>query len=229
MRGLVGPADAAPPVLLIVPSVSLIKPRHNPHIQVARLLETRRMAENLTMAASNRPVPRDETDRERMERMFAAYHATVWRILRRRGLDPDAAADATQEAFLIASQRLGTIQPESERAFLISTAVQTAHTLGRKTMRWQLENEMDLRQSLAKDPGDERADIQLCDLVLSKIDADLAEAFVLYEIEGLSTPEIAASLEIPIGTVASRLRRAREQFRKAVAWIERTLQREGRT
>jgi RNA polymerase sigma-70 factor (ECF subfamily) len=56
----------------------------------------------------------------------------------------------------------------------------------------------------------------------------LAEVFVLYEIEGLSSPEIAALLEIPLGSVASRLRRAREQFRIVVARIERTMQREGR-
>ena len=186
------------------------------------------MVEHLTMAVSNPPALHNATDRARMERMFAAHHATVWRILRRRGLDPDAAADATQETFLIASQRLGDIQPGSERAFLISTALQTAYTLGRKTRRWQLENEMDLRRSLSRDPGEERADIQLCDLVLSKVDATLAEAFVLYEIEGLSTPEIAALLEIPPGTVASRLRRAREQFRDVVARVERPLLREGK-
>lgn len=54
---------------------------------------------------------------------------------------------------------------------------------------------------------------------------ELAEAFVLYEIEGLSSPEIAALLEIPLGSVASRLRRAREQFRDAVTRIGRQLQR----
>ncbi|HSU41199.1 MAG TPA: sigma factor-like helix-turn-helix DNA-binding protein [Polyangiaceae bacterium] len=39
----------------------------------------------------------------------------------------------------------------------------------------------------------------------------------------MSSPEIAALLEVPLGSVASRLRRGREQFRDAVARIERNL------
>jgi len=185
------------------------------------------MVDNLIMAISGDPATRPVMDRARLEQMFAAHHATVWRTLRRRGLSPDAAADATQETFLIAAGRLGDIHPASERAFLVRTALGVAHTLGRKTVRWQLDDNMDQRASGLRDAGDARADIQLCDLMLSKVNPELAEVFVLYEIEGLSSREIAALLEIPLGSVASRLRRAREQFRDAVARIERTMQREG--
>ena len=172
------------------------------------------------MAVRHRPSQRSDADRARLERMFAAHHATVWRTLRRGGLTPDAAADATQETFLIAAQRLADIHPDSERAFLVGTALRVAHTLHRKTVRWQLEDDMD--QHVAGIAG-ERTEIQLCDWALSKLKPDLAEAFVLYEIEGLSSPEIAALLEIPLGSVASRLRRAREQFRAAIARTERNL------
>lgn len=163
----------------------------------------------------------------RLERMFLAHHGMVWRTLRRRGLTPDAAADAAQQAFLIAAERLEDVQADSERAFLVGTALRVARTMGRKTMRWQLEEDMDRRVLEAGDHGDARAAVELCDLALSKVDADVAEVFVLFEIEGLSSPEIAASLEIPLGTVASRLRRAREQFRRVVARLETTIQREG--
>jgi len=44
----------------------------------------------------------------------------------------------------------------------------------------------------------------------------------------LTSPEIAESLQIPLGSVASRLRRAREQFRSAAERIRLTLEREGR-
>ena len=53
---------------------------------------------------------------------------------------------------------------------------------------------------------------ELLDLVLDMLDADERTVFVLYELEGLSSPEISELLEIPVGTVASRLRRAREAF-----------------
>lgn len=166
-----------------------------------------------------------EADRLRLQKMFTEYHVVVWRSLRRRGLSADEAADATQEAFLIAANRLADIQVDSERAFLIGTARRVAHTLGRKTVRWQLDEDMDRRVSLGRDASDQRADLELCDLALSKMTPDFADVFVLYELEGLSSPEIAALLEIPLGSVASRLRRGREQFRDAVARIERSLQR----
>lgn len=179
-------------------------------------------------ASGERPALASEADRLRLERMFAEHHVTVWRALRRRGLGPDEAADVTQETFLIAAGRLADIQPDSERAFLMGTARRVAHTLGRKTVRWQLDEDMDRRVASARDAGDERADLQLCDLALSRMNPELAEVFVLYEVEGLSSPEIAALLEIPLGSVASRLRRGREQFRGAVARIERSLRRVGR-
>ena len=148
-------------------------------------------------------------DRARLEQMFVAHHAMVWRTLRRRGLDADAAADATQQTFLV------------------GTALRVAFSVGRKTVRWQLEDDMDLRAAAGRDVLDKQAAIELCDLALSKVDADLAEIFVLFELDGLSSPEIAALLEIPLGTVASRLRRAREQFRAVVARLEIAMRREG--
>jgi RNA polymerase sigma-70 factor (ECF subfamily) len=175
-------------------------------------------------SAGEAPALTSEAVRLRLGQMFAAHHVSVWRSLCRRGLGAEEAADATQETFLIAASRLGDIAPESERAFLIKTARRVAHTLGRKMLRWQLEIDMDLRIADARDAGEEYADLQLLDIALSKMNSELAEAYVLHEIEGLSSPEVATLLEIPLGSVASRLRRAREQFRDAVLRIERSLQ-----
>jgi RNA polymerase sigma-70 factor (ECF subfamily) len=179
------------------------------------------------MAAPATRIPAADIDRGRLERIFNAHHASVWRALRRRGLSAEAAEDATQETFLLAADRLDDIRPESERAFLIATALRVAHTLGRKTVRWELAEDMDQRLSESRNALDKRADLQLCDRVLSKVDADLVEVFVLYELEGLTSPEIADLLQIPLGSVASRLRRAREQFRAAAARVERELHKEG--
>jgi RNA polymerase sigma-70 factor, ECF subfamily len=179
------------------------------------------------MAAPAERIPPAEVDRARLERIFNDHHAAVWRALRRRGLSPEAAEDATQETFLLAAEKLGDIDPERERAFLIGTALRVAHTLGRKTVRWELDDEMDQRFSGVRDASEAGADMQLCDRVLSKVSPELVEVFVLYELEGLTSPEIAELLEIPLGSVASRLRRAREQFRSAAARVERDLQKEG--
>ena len=58
---------------------------------------------------------------------------------------------------------------------------------------------------------------ELLDVVLEQMPIDLRTVFVLFELEGLSAPEIAAALSIPLGTVASRLRRARQTFAQAAA------------
>jgi RNA polymerase sigma-70 factor (ECF subfamily) len=172
------------------------------------------------------PVARHAADHARLERMFTSYHTMVWRILRRRGLSRDAAADATQEAFTMAVERLAEIEPSDERSFLIRNALQVARTMNRRGLKWQLEDDMDQRGLEARATDQRRADIQLCDLALSKVAPDLAEVFVLFEIEEMSSPEIASLLEIPLGTVASRLRRAREDFRNVFARIERSMHRE---
>ena len=179
-------------------------------------------AEAPAVAAPPRPA-----DRERLERMFVAHHALVWRTLRRRGMAPDAAADATQQTFLVAAERLADINPDSERAFLVGTALRMQMAMGRKAGRMTLEQDMDVHAAQTPSAIDEQAAVQLCDLALSKVDDDTREVFVLFELEGLSSPEIAALLEIPLGTVASRLRRARAQFRTVVARLERVMRREG--
>ena len=105
--------------------------------------------------------PRMPADRGRLERMFQAHHALVWRTLRRRGLDADAAADATQQTFLVAAERLSDINTDSERAFLVGTALRVAFSWGRKTVRWQLDEDMDRHAAVARDVLDEQTAIQL--------------------------------------------------------------------
>ncbi len=55
--------------------------------------------------------------------------------------------------------------------------------------------------------------VALLDAVLAEMPDDLREAFVLFEIEELTAPEVASALRVPLGTVASRVRRAREELR----------------
>lgn len=164
--------------------------------------------------------------RDRLERMFHEHHEFIWRLLRRLGLGPDVAADMTQQVYLIAAERLSDIRPESERAFLFGTALRVSRSLLRRQKRCQLEDDMDLHQaqgSRTEDLTDQRRAIRLMDEILAKMDADLVTVFVLYELEELSTSKISELLGIPLGTVASRLRRAREAFRTLAIRKERSL------
>jgi len=51
------------------------------------------------------------------------------------------------------------------------------------------------------------------DAFIDSLDVDTRTVFVLTEFDGFTTPEIADLLDVPLGTAASRLRRAREKLR----------------
>jgi RNA polymerase sigma-70 factor (ECF subfamily) len=62
-----------------------------------------------------------------------------------------------------------------------------------------------------------REDLARLERGLLHLNLDERAVFVLFELEGATTTEIASSLELPLGTVYSRLRRARQVFLEAVA------------
>jgi RNA polymerase sigma-70 factor (ECF subfamily) len=155
----------------------------------------------------------------RVRRAFDAHYDQVWRLLRRYGVSASAADDLTQQVFLIFTERLADVRDGSDRAFLFGTAVRLASTL-RRTMKREMPTEdADLEASSL--PGtdelaDQRRARRTLDSVLAIMDEDLRTVFVLYELQQFTSVEIAQMLDIPIGTAASRLRRAREQFRTLV-------------
>jgi RNA polymerase sigma-70 factor, ECF subfamily len=168
----------------------------------------------------------DKASQARLDQMFRDFHERIWRTLRRLGMSPEASADATQQAYLIAAERLDDIRAGSERAFLFGTAIRLARGAHRSGKRVDLDEDMDRRESTGsrvEELVDRRRAVSLADRVLSEMDANLLEVFVLFELEGMTTPEIAELTAVPLGTAASRLRRAREAFRAAATRIERSL------
>lgn len=187
------------------------------------------MSDASLLVAVGAPARDEVARRDRLEGMFRAHHELVWRTLRRLGLGPDAAADAAQQAFLIATERLSDIRPGSERAFLFGTALRLARSAYRSGRRMQLEDDMDERVhagTRTEDLVDRNRAIALADRVLAELEPNLLTVFVLYELEGLTTPEIAEIIGKPLGTAASRLRRAREAFRSAAARLEQRIRTE---
>jgi RNA polymerase sigma-70 factor (ECF subfamily) len=175
-----------------------------------------------------RPVGADvrQAHHARLEAMFEAHHDVVWRTLRRYGLDPEAAADVAQQAFLVAIERIADIWQGSERAFLIGTGLRLARAARRKAARWQLEDQFEQHATHREGAEQRVAFLELADLVLASLPSDLVEVFILFDIEGCSAPEIAQALELPIGTVSSRLRRGREEFRVLSRRLELMFKRE---
>src|SRR6187402_520949 len=169
---------------------------------------------------------RGELSKARLERMFNEHHDFIWRLLRRLGLSTGGADDAAQHVFLVSAERILDIKLGSERSFLFGTALRVARSQNRTDRRWVLEEDMDVRRSEGARP-EERIDhqraVDLMGRILDGMTLDLRTVFVLSELEGMTMPELAELLEIPVGTAASRLRRAREAFRTAVAELESKL------
>jgi RNA polymerase sigma-70 factor (ECF subfamily) len=143
----------------------------------------------------------------------------VWRQLRRLGVEPADADDATQQVFLVASRRQGELTPGKERSFFYGTAVRVAANARRGRGR---QNEVP--EALAREPVEggpwpdeiveQRRARALLDLLLGKLPDELRRVLVLAEVEQLTVVAIAELEGIPAGTAASRLRRARAAFRE---------------
>jgi RNA polymerase sigma-70 factor, ECF subfamily len=166
----------------------------------------------------------DAADDRRLARLVTEHFAFVWRSLRHLGVGEGDADDAAQQVFLIVSRKIGTIAPGSERAFLFGTAHRVAFRT-RRTQERRRETGEPPPSSADPAPGpDEMIDSAraraLVHEILEALAPDLREVFVPFEIEGLTMAEIAAALDIPHGTVASRLRRARDEFRARVQRFE---------
>jgi RNA polymerase sigma-70 factor (ECF subfamily) len=157
----------------------------------------------------------------RMRAMVDGQYDAVWRMVRFLGVPDASADDVAQHVFCIAARRLGEITPGAERSFLLSTAWRVASEHRRAERRHPVTYGADVDDVEAPLPSPEelldqkRARIAL-QSVISAMPAELRMVFVLYEIEEMSLPEIAATAGVPLGTVTSRLRRAREAFQSIV-------------
>ena len=176
-----------------------IDPRHAPHLEVAE-------------------APRAST---RLRVLMEQHFDFIWRQVRRLGLSHDAADDATQQVFIVASRKLDGIVVGRERSFLFGTAMRVASDARRANARRRETTTEEAAEPADGAPGaDELLDQQRAraalDDILAAMELDLRAVFVLFELEEMTMADISTLLECPPGTVASRLRRARAEFRAAV-------------
>lgn len=162
---------------------------------------------------------------ERIAGLVREHYGFVWRLLRRLGLREGDADDAAQQVFLTAASRLGEVPPVRERSFLYGVTLNVGSRAKRSQGRRREEPleaaaEHEGREPNAEQLIERRQQRELLDSLLDEMPEELRLVFVLYELEELSTPQIAELCQIPIGTAASRLRRAREDFEQRVARVE---------
>jgi RNA polymerase sigma-70 factor, ECF subfamily len=163
------------------------------------------------------PAPRGQDRSLRLRELIERHYDFVWRSLRRFGVPAADAEDAAQEVFVSAARRVDDIEPGRERGFLYRTAVHhAAHAHRARARRREVVGEpLDERPDAAPDPEQllegARA-LAAFHRAIGEIEIDARAVFILYELEQHTMAEIAELLELPAGTVASRLRRARATF-----------------
>ena len=167
---------------------------------------------SVLLAESDRPAPT-------LEELFTNHYSWVWRTLRRLGVADAATDDAAQQVFLVAANRLDRIAPGCERTFLTGVALRVAANARRSASRRRDEPAEGIAEEHTELPDPEQLLEQKqrreqIDRWLDVLPLEQRAPFVLFELEGFSLAEIAASLDVPLGTVKTRLRLARHAFLK---------------
>jgi RNA polymerase sigma factor (sigma-70 family) len=182
--------------------------------------------------AQIRPLP----DRvPEFERALRGHFATAHRLARWLTHTQADAEDALQDAVLRAFQSFDRFRPANPRAWLMRIVRNCCFDLQQERSREADFEEEALRgeatsPALGVPAGDPEApllrmaDARALEDALRSLAPQYREVFLLREVEGLSYKEIAAVGGVPIGTVMSRLYRAREQLRALIIRGEKEIQ-----
>jgi RNA polymerase sigma-70 factor (ECF subfamily) len=164
-------------------------------------------------------------DKQSFEQLVGKYRRKLGRLLSRFIHDDAEVEDVTQEAFIKVYRALPTFRGESAfYTWLYRIGINTAKNyLVAKGRRAPTSTEFDADEAEAFEDADNLHDIntperllhskqivQTIHAAMEALPEELRNAIVLREIEGLSYEEIAAEMNCPIGTVRSRIFRARE-------------------
>jgi RNA polymerase sigma-70 factor (ECF subfamily) len=162
---------------------------------------------------------------QKFERLVLSHMDSAFNLARWFTRNQDEAKDLTQEAMLRAFKAFDRFEGEDGRVWLL-TIIRNLY-YSSVTRKNEAHDTFDEQLHSAPEKSDDPES-----LLLRNIDAetvrrgieglpvDFREPLVLREIEGLSYREIASVLEIPLGTVMSRLARARDYLRQALTMMK---------
>jgi RNA polymerase sigma-70 factor (ECF subfamily) len=170
-------------------------------------------SKSLRNAALDRPTSADIT------RLVTEHHDFVYRVAYRLTGSTADAEDLAQQTFLAAHRNLAQLrEADAARGWLASIL----RNLFWKQLRKRRPStagslELDLDKIPASPPDDPAVDGELLQKALDQLPAESREVLVMFYFEELAYREIAEALELPIGTVMSRLARAKRRLHELLA------------
>jgi RNA polymerase sigma-70 factor (ECF subfamily) len=159
------------------------------------------------------------------EAAYRAHFAFAWRALRRLGVPERDLGDATQDVFVVVYRKLAEFdgtRPMTTWLYAICLRVASDRRRSALQRHEVLADEESAAQRIgdvASDPSEQSANAERRALLAAALDVMSLEqraVFTLFELEGRTGEEVAALLAVPTATVHSRLRLARDVFRRTV-------------
>lgn len=157
-------------------------------------------------------------ERAAFDDLIRRWSGSLHRYALKLSNDPELADDLTQDVWLRALQGLGTLREAAQfRAWLFGIAHRTFMDRLRIRYAMPVDTGIDMDELAAADSGDDEDLERALATGMASLPIVEREALTLFYLEELSLADIAAALGIPVGTVKSRLFRARALLRKHIA------------
>lgn len=156
------------------------------------------------------------------KRIVAEYQDRIFNLCMFMLREKEDAQEAAQDVFVKAYRNFGDFTPRASLfTWLYRIAVNSCIDYRRKSQRMHSQGEASIDEIASCDPSPEticesKEVASLIREALATLTPGIRAAILLREVEGLSYEEIAEVLQISIGTVKSRISRAREELRKSL-------------
>ena len=150
------------------------------------------------------------------DELIARWHAPLWSFVRRLAGDDDAAREIFQDVWVRVIRGIARLRDGSKlRAWLFGIARRTLMDRLREQYAKPTDPEIDMDEIAADTWTDEAdANLQALDDSLARLPIVEREVLTLFYLEELSLSEVAEALRVPVGTIKSRLFRARQMLRQ---------------
>lgn len=165
------------------------------------------------------------------QELCTLYFEFVWKCARAFGSKSDEIDDIVQDVFLVVQRRHADLKEERlARSWIysITRRVVSTHRRRRRDFDSRGAPEVDSLRSPDQSPlaaAERQVEVRLLSLLIDGLDERKREVFVLSEILEMSGREIAETIGVPMNTVYSRLRIAREEFDAAAQRQRKSLER----